>query len=90
MSTDGKYHMTYPDPDQLLDRADTALMLSALGFKVSRSTLAKLACVSPNESAPYILFCGRALYRAGTAIAWAQARATKPSRVSRETETVAA
>jgi hypothetical protein len=76
-------------PDQLLDRADTAAMLSALGYKISRQTLAKLACCS-TDGPEFSRFCGRALYRAGSAIAWAQARATKPRRTSRETETAAA
>jgi len=75
--------MTQFDPDQLLDRRETAAMLSTLGFKISAQTLAWLACTS-SKGCEYQIFCGRALYRAGTAKAWAEARASKPRRSSCE------
>lgn len=71
------------DPDQLLDRGETAAMLTALGFKISKQTLAWLACTS-SKGPEYQIFCGRALYRTGAAKAWAEARASAPRRSSSE------
>jgi hypothetical protein len=34
------------NPNQLLDRAETAAMLTRLGFKISKQLLAKIACTS--------------------------------------------
>jgi hypothetical protein len=75
--------MTDLDPNQLLDRAETAAMLTRLGFKISKQTLAKLAC-SGTDGPEYRLAFGRALYRAGVARAWAEGRLSKPRRSSFE------
>ena len=80
--------MDHIDHNQLLDRGDTAAMLTALGFKISKQTLAKLACSSA-DGPEYQIFCGRALYRANTARAWAEKRASRPRRSSFETAAVA-
>jgi hypothetical protein len=75
--------MTDLDPNQLLDRAETAAMLTRLGFKISKQTLAKLACTG-TDGPEYQLAFGRALYRAGVARAWAEGRLSKPRRSSFE------
>jgi hypothetical protein len=69
------------DPNQLLDRAETAAMLTRLGFKISKQTLAKLACTG-TDGPEYQLAFGRALYRAGAARAWAESRMSAPRRSS--------
>jgi hypothetical protein len=71
------------DQDLLLDRGDTAAMLTANGFKTSRQTLAWLACTS--EAGPvYQLYHGRALYQVGPTLEWAKSRLSKPRRSSTE------
>ena len=71
------------DPDQLLDRGEGAAFLTALGFKISKQTLATMACTS-TAGPEYSLFCGRALYRAGQLKTWAEGRASKPRRSTLE------
>jgi hypothetical protein len=79
------------DPNQLLDRGETAAMLTRLGFKISKQTLAKLACMGA-DAPEYRLAFGRALYRAGEARAWAERRLSmsRPRRASFEADTAAA
>jgi hypothetical protein len=65
-------------PEQVLDRADTADMLTRCGFKVSKQTLAKIACTRADGPAYRVAF-GRAMYRAGDALAWAMTLMRDPA-----------
>ncbi len=64
------------DPNTLLTRRDAAAALRAAGFPVAEKTLATKA--TRGGGPPYSLFSGRALYRWGDALAWAQSRMTPP------------
>ena len=75
--------MTDFDPNQLLDRGETAAMLTRLGFKISKQTLAKIAATR-TDGPEYQLAFGRALYRVGAARAWAESRMSAPRRSSGE------
>lgn len=69
-----------PDnPDARLTRERTAEALTSLGYKVAPKTLATKA--TRGGGPPYSLFGGRALYRWGDALEWAQSMTT-PSRRS--------
>jgi hypothetical protein len=72
------------DPDARLTRERTAEALTAAGFPVSAKTLATRA--TRGGGPPYALFCGRALYRWGDAIAWAQSLTTPPRRSTAEAD----
>jgi hypothetical protein len=65
------------DPDQLLDRNATGEMLTRAGFRCGRQSLAKAAGTRVDGPAYQIAF-GRAIERAGDALAWAIGRAQKP------------
>jgi hypothetical protein len=69
------------DPAQLLDRGDTASMLTTHGFKTSRQTLAWLACTS-SDGPVYQLYNGRAIYQVGPTLEWAKSRLSTPRRRS--------
>ena len=71
------------DPNQLLDRGETAALLTSRGFRITRQTLAKIAATR-TDGPEYQIFCGRALYRAGPAIEWAQSQLSRPRRSSLE------
>jgi hypothetical protein len=72
------------DPDARLTRERTAAALTALGYPVSAKTLATRA--TRGGGPPYSLFCGRALYRWGDALAWAQGLTTPPRRSTAEAD----
>jgi hypothetical protein len=72
------------DPNARLTRERTAEALTAAGFPVSARTLATKA--TRGGGPPYSLFCGRALYRWGDAIAWAQGLTTAPRRSTAEAD----
>jgi len=66
-----------PDhPDVRLTRERVAAALTAAGYPVSPRTLATKA--TRGGGLPYSLFCGRALYRWGDALAWARSLTTPP------------
>jgi hypothetical protein len=67
-----------------LTRERTAEALTALGFPVSARTLATKA--TRGGGPPYALFCGRAVYRWGDVIAWAQSLTTAPRRSTAEAD----
>ncbi len=74
-----------PDnPGALLTRRDTAAALRAAGFPVAEKTLATKA--TRGGGPPYSLFSGRALYRWGDALAWAQACMAPPRRSTSEAD----
>jgi hypothetical protein len=60
-------------PDARLSRSATAEALTAAGFPIAPATLATMACRGGGPE--FVLFNGRALYRLGDALAWAEARA---------------
>jgi hypothetical protein len=71
-----------PNPDTRLSRRDTAAALTASGYPISAATLSTLA--SRGGGPEYTLFNGRALYRLGDALAWAEARMSAPRRTAAE------
>jgi hypothetical protein len=71
-------------PDARLTRERTAEALTALGFPISARTLATKA--TRGGGPPYALFCGRALYRWGDALDWAQSLTTPPRRSTAEAD----
>jgi hypothetical protein len=74
-----------PDhPDVRLTRERTAAALTALGYPVSAKTLSTKA--TRGGGPPYFLFSGRALYRWGDALAWAQSLTTPPRRSTAEAD----
>ena len=82
----------FPDhPDTLLTRAAAAATLTALGFIISEATLATRASRPGKHGAPpYRLFSGRALYRWGDVLAWAERAASPPRRNTSERQLAAA
>jgi hypothetical protein len=71
-------------PDARLTRERTAEALTAAGFRISARTLATKA--SRGGGPPYALFCGRAVYKWGDVLAWAQSLATAPRRSTAEAD----
>jgi hypothetical protein len=71
------------DPSQRQDRGEFAATLTRLGFKISKQTLAKLACTG-TDGPEYQLAFGRAYYVAGRGVAWAIGRLSAPRRSSLE------
>jgi hypothetical protein len=81
----GAFMVDIPDnPDVRLTRERVAAALTALGYPVSARTLATKA--TRGGGPPYSLFCGRALYRWGDALAWARALTTPPRRSTAEAD----
>ena len=79
--------MAYPipdNPDALLPRELTAEALTAAGYPIKAKTLATKA--TRGGGPPYCLFSGRALYRWGDALAWAQAAISAPRRSTSEAD----
>jgi hypothetical protein len=72
------------DPDARLTRERTAAALTALGYPVSARTLSTKA--SRGGGPPYVLFCGRALYRWADALEWARSLTTPPRRSTAEAD----
>ncbi len=72
------------DPNTLLTRRDAAAALRAAGFPVAEKTLATKA--TRGGGPPYSLFSGRALYRWGDALVWAQGCITPPRRSTSEAD----
>lgn len=70
------------DPDARLTRKETAAALTAAGLPVAEKTLATKATRGGGPA--YSLFSGRALYRWGDALAWAEARVSTPRRNTSE------
>jgi hypothetical protein len=68
--------------EALLNRADVAAALTAVGFKISPATLATKA--SRGGGPAFRVFGSRPLYRWGDALAWAQGRLTAPVRSTSE------
>jgi hypothetical protein len=83
---------TTPDsPEALLTRGDLAAALTALGLVISEATLATRASRPGRHGGPpYRLFSGRALYRWGDALAWAESTAGAPCRNTSERQVQAA
>ena len=74
-----------PDnPDALLPRDPTAEALTAAGYPIKGATLATKA--TRGGGPPYRLFSGRALYRWGDALAWAEAATSAPRRSTSEAD----
>jgi hypothetical protein len=74
-----------PDnPDVRLTRECTAEALTSLGYKVAPKTLATKA--TRGGGPPYSLFGGRALYRWGDALAWAESLTTPARRSTSEAD----
>jgi hypothetical protein len=71
-------------PDARMTRERTAAALTAAGFPISPRTLATMA--SRGGGPPYALFCGRALYRWGDALEWAQSLTALPRRSTAEAD----
>lgn len=70
------------DDDQLLGREDAAAFVTARGFKTSKRTLEKLACLG---GGPIMRSWGRrVLYRKSDLIAWAESRLSPPRRHTSE------
>lgn len=74
--------MDTPHDDAMLSRDQTAAILQAEGFKVSKSTLATLA--TRGGGPPYQKFGKYSLYRRDDALAWAKGRLRKPVRSTSE------
>jgi hypothetical protein len=71
--------MTNYNASDLLTRRQLAEGLTALGFKISATTLASI--VTRRDDGPeYQLFNGRALYEWGPALEWARSRLSPPRR----------
>jgi hypothetical protein len=74
-----------PDsPDARLTRERTAEALTTLGYKVAPKTLATKA--TRGGGPPYSLFGGRAFYRWGDALAWAESLTTPARRSTSEAD----
>jgi hypothetical protein len=71
-------------PDALLKRGQTAEALTAAGFPVAEATLATKAVRGGGP--PYCLFSGRALYRWGDALDWAESLMSPPQRSTSEAD----
>lgn len=65
-----------PNPDARLSRRDIASALTRAGYPISAATLASMA--TRGGGPVYTLFNGRALYRTGDALAWAESRTSAP------------
>jgi hypothetical protein len=76
------------DPNQLLDRGELAANLTRKGYKISKQTLAKRACLDMDGPEYHVAF-GRALYRWGPALAWAEKQLGQARRSSFETAVAA-
>ncbi len=70
--------------EALLTREAAAAALTAAGYPVSPRTLATKA--TRGGGPPYSLFSGRALYRWGDAIEWAQSLMSPPRRSTSEAD----
>ena len=77
-------------PDTQLTRPDLAAALTAAGFPISEPTLATRAS-RPGKygGPPYRVFSGRALYRWGDALDWANTAAGAPRRNTSEHQVAA-
>ena len=71
-------------PEALLTRRQTAKALTAAGFPVAEATLATKAVRGGGPS--YCRFSGRALYRWGDALEWANSRLSPPRRSTSEAD----
>ena len=71
-----------PHPDAKLTREETAEALTAAGYRTSPATLATKA--SRGGGPKYVLYNGRALYRFGDALEWAQASTSAPRTTASE------
>ena len=71
-----------PDnPDANLTRDAVAKALTAAGYPITSATLATRASrPGPAGGPPYSLFSGRALYKWGDALEWAQSVTSAPRR----------
>lgn len=70
--------MVPTDPNTKLNRIDTASALTNAGHPITSATLATFA--SRDVGPVYTVFGGRALYRWGDALQWAESRTTLPRR----------
>ena len=70
------------DPDALLPRVKAADALTAAGYPIEAATLATKA--TRGGGPKYQVFSGKALYRWGTALAWAQATISTPRQSTSE------
>src|SRR5688572_10605147 len=73
-----------PSRETLLIRRQTAEALTAAGYPVAESTLATKAVRGGGP--PYSVFSGRALYRWGDALDWAESRMSSPRRSTSEAD----
>jgi hypothetical protein len=72
-------------PDTKLSREAVAEALTAAGYPISAQTLATRASrPGPHGAPPYSLFSGRALYRWGDALDWANSVTSSPRRNTSE------
>lgn len=78
--------MAFPDqPDTNLTRSALADALTAAGYPITETTLATRASrPGPAGGPPYRIFSGRALYRWGEALEWAQSVTSAPRRSTSE------
>jgi hypothetical protein len=76
------------DPDALLTRDQTAAALTSAGYPIKSKTLATKA--TRGGAPPYRIFSGRALYRWGDALAWAESVTSAPRRSTSELDRQAA
>ncbi len=74
--------MTDINPDTRLSRRAIAEALTQAGYPIAPATLATLATRGGGPS--YTLFNGRALYRLGDALEWAQERTSAPRTTASE------
>lgn len=65
-----------PTPNTRLSRRDIASALTRAGYPISAATLASMATRGGGPA--YTLFNGRALYRLGDVLAWAEGRTSTP------------
>jgi hypothetical protein len=73
---------TPPHPDAKLSRRDTSAAFKAAGYRVSESTLARLA--SRGGGPPFHKFGKYPLYRWGDSLAWAEGKLRSPVRSTSE------
>lgn len=75
-------HEDNPQPDTLLRRSQTAHLLTKNGYPTATSTLASLR--TRGGGPPFRHFGRIPLYRAGDALAWAEARLSAPHADARQ------
>jgi hypothetical protein len=85
---DGGVSSRHLDPKARLTRPQTAAALTEAGFPTAAKTLSTKA--SRGGGPPYELWCGRATYRWGKSLSWAQNRLSAPRRSTSEADVISA